>query len=108
MKKIFLIFVAAVVLSSVAASALFAEEKYRHTEQIGAETVTNDVVVTEVSPLETKFKVRKELVSSKVTLYFETAAKYENNLFVNDNSNFITKGEILFNPFLHREGRKYK
>ena len=82
MKKIFLIFVAAVALSSVAASALFAEEKYRHTEQIGAETVTTDVVVTEVSPLEIKIKVRKELVSSKVTLYFETAAKYENNLFV--------------------------
>ena len=30
MKKIILIFVAAVALSSVAASALFAEEKYRH------------------------------------------------------------------------------
>lgn len=68
MKKIFLIFVSAVALSSVAASALFAEEKYRHTEQIGAETVTTDVVVTEVSPLEIKFKVRKELVSSKVTI----------------------------------------
>ena len=53
MKKLFLI-LATVVLSSVAASALFAGEKYRHTEQIGAETVTNDVVVTEVSPKEPK------------------------------------------------------
>ena len=37
MKKIFLIFVAAVALSSVASSAHFAEKKYRHTEQIGKE-----------------------------------------------------------------------
>mgnify|MGYP003441230023 CR=1 FL=1 len=49
MKKIFLIFVAAVALSSVAASVLFAEEKYRHTEQIGAESSIDSVDVLSVN-----------------------------------------------------------
>ena len=107
MKKIFLIFVAAVVLSSVAASALFAEETYRHTEQIGAETVTTDVVVTEVSPLEIKFKVLSyhKKKYDKDFIQQKTITMINNNVILGNGYSMIR--EARRDPFNHNsEGHK--
>ena len=107
MKKIFLIFVAAVALSSVAASALFAEEKYRHTEQIGAETVTTDVVVTEVSPLEIKFKVLSyhKKKYDKDFIQQKTITMINNNVILGNGYSMIR--EARRDPFNHNsEGHK--
>ena len=53
-------------------------------------------------------KERAEGKGSHLHLSFYKTDLRADELFAKDNSNFITKGEILFNPFLHREGRKYK